>query len=102
MTRDDALLKLLALEPESRTSIAQITGWPPGESDQVLDRLLKSRRVTYGVGPYANGGIRLFYPAPPRQESRIVRLARMSDEERRIRALLTRRARPKTINPEED
>lgn len=101
MTREDCLLKLLALEPESRWNIAAITGWPPGESDEVLDRLLAQRRVTYGLGPYRTGGIRLYYPAPAQQPSRIVRLARIADEERRIRELLTRR-RPKTINHDED
>lgn len=45
MTREQAMLKLLAIEPERRDRIRRITGWPPGESDRVLRRLERAGRI---------------------------------------------------------
>lgn len=42
MTREEALLKLLMLEPERHDNLRRITGWPPPEMDAVLHRLERS------------------------------------------------------------
>lgn len=62
MTRSEALLKLLAVEPETRDQIILITGWPADETAAVLDKLVAERRVTYGTGPYGTEGRRRYYP----------------------------------------
>jgi hypothetical protein len=64
MTRDEALLKLLAVEPESRDRLIVVTGWPADETAAVLDRLLSERRVTYVNGMAGAEGSRLYYPRP--------------------------------------
>lgn len=46
MTRDEALLKLLSIEPERRDRLHHITGWPAGETEAVLDRLERQGLVT--------------------------------------------------------
>lgn len=58
MTRDEAMLKLLAVEPETRDRLIDITGWPMEETTGVLDRLVAQKRVTY-----VNLGGRRYYPA---------------------------------------
>lgn len=45
MTRDEALLKLLAIEPERRDRLHHITGWPAGETEATLQRLEAARLV---------------------------------------------------------
>lgn len=45
MTRDDALLKLLALGPLQFPELAAITGWGDRETNAVVRRLLKKQRV---------------------------------------------------------
>jgi hypothetical protein len=47
MTRDDALLKLLALEPETETVLVQATGWGEGETRAVLNRLVEEGKASY-------------------------------------------------------
>lgn len=63
MTRDEALLKLLAVEPETRDVLIQVTGWPVDETNAVLNRLLSERKVAYGSGPYGVEGRRRYFPA---------------------------------------
>jgi hypothetical protein len=47
MTRDEALLKLVAVEPDTRDNILRATGWPAQEAREVFDRLLRERRIGY-------------------------------------------------------
>ncbi len=58
MSREDALEKLLRVEPETRDRLILITGWPLDETIAVLDSLVKQKRVGYGVGPYNCAGRR--------------------------------------------
>lgn len=46
MTRAEVLLKLLAIEPETRDQIRLQCGWPHGEADEVLTGLLCAGLVT--------------------------------------------------------
>jgi hypothetical protein len=62
MTREEALLKLLAVEPETRDRLIVVTGWPAEETAAVLDKLLAEKRVGYGNGPYAAEGRRRYFP----------------------------------------
>lgn len=50
MTKDEAMLKLLALGGETKTALVQITGWPEQETSEVLDRLGEQRMVIYRNG----------------------------------------------------
>lgn len=61
MTRDETMLKLLAIEPETRDQIIQITGWPADETVAVLDRLVAEKRVGYGEGGYHSPGRRRYH-----------------------------------------
>lgn len=61
MTREEAILKLLAVEPETRDQIILATGWPADETAQVLDKLVAEKRVGYGDGPYASPGRRRYH-----------------------------------------
>ena len=73
MTREECLLKLLAVEPESRLHLALVTGWPPGESDQVLDQLIAEGRVH---ATYVRGERRFCaqpMPKPSRKYHHVVR-----------------------------
>ena len=47
ITREEAMLKLLALEPERQDRIVQITGWGEGATLEVLEALRKQGRVDY-------------------------------------------------------
>jgi hypothetical protein len=47
MTRDEALLKLLALEPETETVLVQVTGWGEEETRSILDKLVQDGRASY-------------------------------------------------------
>lgn len=66
MNRSEALLKLLALEPETRDQIIVITGWPAEETAAVLDALVATRQVgmTLGGGGYGHGR-RLYFTRKP-------------------------------------
>lgn len=55
MTRDEALLKLLAVEPETKDGLILATGWEPRETLAVLERLMQQKRVGYGRGPHSEG-----------------------------------------------
>lgn len=61
MTRDEAMLKLLAIEPETQDRIIQITGWPADETVQVLQRLVRQHLVGYGRGPNGCYGRRPYF-----------------------------------------
>lgn len=57
MTREETLLKLLAVEPERRDEILKATGWPHDEAGAVLDQLVRRGLVTYRCsGGTAHGG----------------------------------------------
>lgn len=45
MTRDEAFLKLLAVEPDTRDNLIRATGWPAAEAGAVFDRLMRERRI---------------------------------------------------------
>ena len=45
--KDDALYKVLALEPEPLNKIVNITGWGQEVTEQTLYRLISNGRVTY-------------------------------------------------------
>lgn len=62
MTREDALLKLLALEPETRSRLIVVTGWLADETDATLTALVKAGKVTYRNGSHGATGERLYYP----------------------------------------
>lgn len=61
MTRDEALLKLLAVEPDTKDQILRVTGWPTDETLAVLERLCEQRRVSYINGPAGAEGQRLYF-----------------------------------------
>jgi hypothetical protein len=52
VSRDEALLKLLALEPATRQQLVQDTGWGIVGTQEVLDRLLQQKRI--GTQPITN------------------------------------------------
>jgi NaMN:DMB phosphoribosyltransferase len=52
MTRDEAMLKLLALEPETRDRIIVTTGWPVEETCAVLDGLVERGAVEFTWCPW--------------------------------------------------
>lgn len=62
MTREDALLKLLAVEPETKDQIIIVTGWPADETAAVLEKLVAEKRVGYGNGPNGTEGRRRYFP----------------------------------------
>jgi hypothetical protein len=66
VTRTEALLKLLALEPETRDQIIVITGWPAEETEAVLDHLVATGQIgrTLGGGGYGFGR-RLYFTRKP-------------------------------------
>jgi hypothetical protein len=59
MTREEAMLKLLAMEPETRDRLIVITGWPADETIAVLDQLMTQKRVSYSTG--ASHGRRVYF-----------------------------------------
>lgn len=61
MTREEALLKLLSVEPETKDQIVLITGWPAEETVAVLDKLVREHRVGYGRGPNGCHGRRPYF-----------------------------------------
>jgi hypothetical protein len=66
VTRTEALLKLLELEPETRDQIIVITGWPAEETEAVLDHLVATGQIgrTLGGGGYGFGR-RLYFTRKP-------------------------------------
>lgn len=52
MTHDQAMLKLLAIEPECREVLEHVTGWPKAETHASLQRLLHQGAITYWNGNY--------------------------------------------------
>jgi hypothetical protein len=63
MTRSEALLKLLALEPETRARLIVVTGWDSEDTEAVLDTLVAEGKVTYRNGKQGDThGERLYYP----------------------------------------
>jgi hypothetical protein len=61
VTREEALIKLLKLEPETKDQLIQITGWPADETVAVLDKLVREHRVGYGNGPNGCHGRRPYF-----------------------------------------
>lgn len=45
MTREEALLKLLRVEPAGKGELVQCTGWPTAETLELLDKLLAEKKV---------------------------------------------------------
>jgi len=65
MTREDALLKLLAIEPVARGNLAAITGWGIDATEQVLQTLVARGAVAFLPGVCASdnyGGRRIGLP----------------------------------------
>jgi hypothetical protein len=63
VNRDDALLKLLAVEPEYRSNLILVTGWPADETEATLDGLVSRGLVTYCTrNTRGIHGERLYYP----------------------------------------
>jgi hypothetical protein len=65
VTRDEAMLKLLDVEPARRGEIVLATGWPAAETCAVLDRLVHERRITYAH----RGGSRWYATGAPSRRS---------------------------------
>lgn len=61
MTHDEALLKLLAIEPETKPRLLMVTGWPTEETEQALRRLMESGRVSYRNGARGAIGERRYF-----------------------------------------
>lgn len=61
MTRTEALLKLLAVEPETKDRLIVVTGWPAEETAALLEGLLHDKRVGYVNGACGAEGKRLYY-----------------------------------------
>lgn len=61
MTREDALLKLLAIQPETRDRLIVETGWDAEETIATLESLLKKRMASYRNGANGAEGRRLYY-----------------------------------------
>lgn len=58
MTRDEAMLKLLAVEPECMEALKSVTGWPKDETHATVQRLVARGAITYWHGKHR----RWFYP----------------------------------------
>lgn len=61
MTREEALLKLLKLEPETKPRLLVVTGWRTEETEETLDRLMREGLVTYRNGMHGATGERLYF-----------------------------------------
>lgn len=67
MTREYALLKLLALEPATRADLHAVTGWGITETNAVLDTLIHEKKVGWRNGSAgAPHGYRQFMPRQAR------------------------------------
>jgi hypothetical protein len=60
MTRDEALLKLLAVEPETKIGLIVATGWGEAETASVLKDLMAQGKVGYRNGRHA--ATRIYFP----------------------------------------
>lgn len=81
MTREDCLVKLLALEAEPLPRITAITGWPKDEVAALLTQLVAQRRI-HATG--VQGQRQYFVPNTASATPRIVRLARQAETNRRL------------------
>lgn len=64
MTREEALLKLLAVEPDTRSALIVCTGWRIEETEATLDSLVARGLVTYCTkNTRGIHGERLYFPA---------------------------------------
>jgi hypothetical protein len=62
MTREDALLKLLRVEPATQAELIAVTGWEVQETIQTLGKLIEDGRATYRNGGHGGAvGYRWFY-----------------------------------------
>lgn len=61
MTHDEALLKLLAVEPEEKRRLPNLTGWGERETNDVLSRLVSSGQVTFTPHINQRAGCRLYF-----------------------------------------
>lgn len=62
MTRDEALLKLLSVEPATHAELVKVTGWPIAETLTTLQRLIGAGLVTWRNGGHdASAGFRWYY-----------------------------------------
>jgi hypothetical protein len=52
MTRDEALLKLIALEPITRSALLVVTGWPTAETLASAQRLLRQGVISEAAGHF--------------------------------------------------
>ena len=77
MTHAEALLKLLSLEPETRSRLIAVTGWDAEETEATLDTLVAQGKVTYRNGMHGAQGERRYYPTPAtsRRHARALSLA---------------------------
>lgn len=64
MTRDreDTLLKLLAIQPETKDRLIVETGWYAEETVATLESLVRKGMATYRNGGNGCEGKRLYYP----------------------------------------
>lgn len=72
MTREEAMLKLLALGPMQFPELAAITGWGDRETNAVVRRLLAKQRVGQHHPGGGSGPLLFFLPnqAPRRAHTR--------------------------------
>lgn len=61
MTREEAMLKLLAIEPETKPRLLMVTGWPTEETEQTLRRLMEQGRISYRNGCRGANGERRYF-----------------------------------------
>lgn len=59
MTHEECLLKLLAVEPETKDGLIRSTGWPPQETLSALRNLRAQKRVVLSAG-YRCQGARMY------------------------------------------
>lgn len=64
MTREECLLKLLAVEPERHDRIRRITGWSPAETDRTLRHLEDEGRITSHPTICGSRDYRVYFVAP--------------------------------------
>jgi hypothetical protein len=59
--REQVLIKLLAIEPDTRDQLIKATGWDADETTAILDRLVARGEVGWRNGPAGAGGRRLYF-----------------------------------------
>lgn len=50
MTHEETMLKLLAVEPETKDGLIRVTGWDVQETLSVLRKLVQQKRIVYSSG----------------------------------------------------